>query len=200
MGDDNTTRITTLVEEGDRDLAVVTQSGKVVVGDMKGNDEAQAHKEDKGIEEEEILIQQSITKESRKDVEKSNQLSKVVQPLPKIPPPFPQRLKQKNEDEKALTDVESGELKFRVNEDEVTFNVCKSMKHPRDIHVVLTIDVIDEAVASVSHLMCMSEPLEAVIANYDEFEVQGYDEVVAGLPGLGEHSKTSLKLDIDLKN
>ncbi|KAK4707054.1 hypothetical protein R3W88_033393 [Solanum pinnatisectum] len=34
---------------------------------------------------------------------------------------------------RALVDVESGKLKFRVNEDEVTFNICKSMKHPSDI-------------------------------------------------------------------
>uniref|UniRef100_M1DCC9 mRNA expressed from retrotransposon-like gene n=1 Tax=Solanum tuberosum TaxID=4113 RepID=M1DCC9_SOLTU len=89
----------TLVEDGDRDLVVVTRSGKVVVGDMEGNDEAQAHEEDKGIEEEEILIQQSIAKESQKDLEKINTISKRVQPLPKIPPPFTQRLKKKNEDE-----------------------------------------------------------------------------------------------------
>ncbi|KAK4718125.1 hypothetical protein R3W88_016463 [Solanum pinnatisectum] len=101
---------------------------------------------------------------------------------------------------RALVDVESGELKFQVNEDEVTFNVCKSMKHPSDIHVVSTIDVIDEAVASVSHLMCLSEPLEAVFANYDEFEIQGYEEVVVALSGFGGYSKTPLKLDIDLKN
>ncbi|XP_049369334.1 uncharacterized protein LOC125834207 [Solanum verrucosum] len=79
----------------------------------------------------------------------------------------------------ALVDVESGELKFRVNEDEVTFNVQKLMKHPSDIHVVSMIDVIDKAVASVCHLMCMSELLEVVLTNYDETEVQGYDEVVA---------------------
>ncbi|XP_049381256.1 uncharacterized protein LOC125845766 [Solanum stenotomum] len=54
--------------------------------------------------------------------------------------------------ERVLVDVESRELKFRVNEDEVTFNVYKSMKHPGDIYVVSTVDVIDEAVASVSHL------------------------------------------------
>ncbi|XP_015167699.1 uncharacterized protein [Solanum tuberosum] len=100
---------------------------------------------------------------------------------------------------RALVDVESGELKFRVNEDEVTFNVCKSMKHPRDINIVSTIDVIDETVACVSHLMCMTEPLEAVLANYDESDVQGYNEVVAAFSGFGECSKTPLKLDIDLK-
>ncbi|KAK4737370.1 hypothetical protein R3W88_001067 [Solanum pinnatisectum] len=47
---------------------------------------------------------------------------------------------------RALVDVESGELKFWVNIDEVTFNVCKSMKHPCDIYVVSTVDVINEAV------------------------------------------------------
>ncbi|XP_049352644.1 uncharacterized protein LOC125817112 [Solanum verrucosum] len=74
------------------------------------------------------------------------------------------------------------------------------MKHPSDIHVVSTIDVNDEAVASLSHLMCMSEPLESVLANDDEFEVQGYKEVVAALLGMGNYSKTPLKLDIHPKN
>ncbi|XP_049365817.1 uncharacterized protein LOC125830680 [Solanum verrucosum] len=86
---------------------------------------------------------------------------------------------------RALVDVESGELKFQVNEDKVTFNVCKSMKHPSDSHVVSTVDVIDEGVASVSHLMCVSEPLEVVLSNYDEFKIQGYEKVVAALSGLG---------------
>ncbi|XP_049372686.1 uncharacterized protein LOC125837639 [Solanum verrucosum] len=86
---------------------------------------------------------------------------------------------------RALVDVENGELKFWVNEDEVTFNVCKSMKHPSHSHVISTVDVIDEVVASVSHLMCMSEPLEVVLANYDEFKIQDYEELVAALLGLG---------------
>ncbi|XP_049345416.1 uncharacterized protein LOC125809927 [Solanum verrucosum] len=86
---------------------------------------------------------------------------------------------------RALVNVESGDLKFRVKEDEVTFNVCKSMKQPSDIYMVSTIDVVDEAVASVSHLMCMSEPLEVLLANYNEFEIQGYEDVIAALSGLG---------------
>ena len=38
------------------------------------------------------------------------------------------------------------------------------MIHPNDILVISTSDVIDETVASLSHLMCMSEPLEPVLA------------------------------------
>ncbi|XP_049372515.1 uncharacterized protein LOC125837437 [Solanum verrucosum] len=78
---------------------------------------------------------------------------------------------------RALMDVESRKLKFRVNDDDVTFNIFKSMKQPSDIHVVSTEDVIDEAEESVSHLMRKNELLESMIANYDESEVQGYNEV-----------------------
>lgn len=55
------------------------------------------------------------------------------------------------------------------------------MKHPSDIYVVLTVDVIYEAADSVSHLVCMSAPLEVVLAKYDELNIQGYEEVVAAL-------------------
>ncbi|KAK4716341.1 hypothetical protein R3W88_014679 [Solanum pinnatisectum] len=74
------------------------------------------------------------------------------------------------------------------------------MKHPSDTHVVSMIDVIDEVVASLNHLMYISEPLEVVLANYDEAKVRGYDEVVATLSRLGTYSRNPLKLDIDLKN
>ncbi|XP_049348214.1 uncharacterized protein LOC125812788 [Solanum verrucosum] len=101
---------------------------------------------------------------------------------------------------RVLVDVESVKLNFWVNEEEVTFNVCKSMKQPSDIQVVSTIDVIEEAVASVSEMMFMGEPLEVVLSIYDETEVQGYDEVVASLSRLGAYPRNPLKLDIDLKN
>jgi len=100
----------------------------------------------------------------------------------------------------AIVDVDRGELKFCVNDEEVTFNVCKSMKQPCDIHVVLVIDVIDEAVASVSKVSCVSVSLVVVFLNYDGEEIQHYDEIVAALSGLGSYSKNPLKLDNDLKN
>ncbi|XP_015164023.1 uncharacterized protein [Solanum tuberosum] len=80
---------------------------------------------------------------------------------------------------RALVDVESGELKFWVNDDEVTFDVCKSMKHPSDIH---------------------ERTFEVVWANEIEFEVQSQDEVVAAFSSMERFTKTPMKLDIDLKN
>ncbi|KAK4707117.1 hypothetical protein R3W88_033331 [Solanum pinnatisectum] len=87
-------------ENGDRGLAMVTRSGNVAVGNVKGNDKAQIHEVDKGIEEDETPIQQSVAKELQAYVPKSPPMSKVEQPLPKVTPPFPQCLKNKNEDER----------------------------------------------------------------------------------------------------
>ncbi|XP_049391615.1 uncharacterized protein LOC125856074 [Solanum stenotomum] len=89
---------------------------------------------------------------------------------------------------RALVDVESGKLKFHANDDEVTFNIYKSMKQPSDIHVVSAEDVIDEAVASVSHLLRKNEPLESILANHDELEIQEYDEMIAALTVLGAYA------------
>ncbi|XP_049356983.1 uncharacterized protein LOC125821608 [Solanum verrucosum] len=72
---------------------------------------------------------------------------------------------------RALVDVESGESKFLVNDEDFTFNVCKSIKQPSDINVVSTLDVIDEAVTSVSEVFRVGKPLTIVLPNYDEDEV-----------------------------
>uniref|UniRef100_M1DTJ4 Integrase core domain containing protein n=1 Tax=Solanum tuberosum TaxID=4113 RepID=M1DTJ4_SOLTU len=51
-----------IMKNDDRELAVVTRSGNVAIGDVTGNEEAQVHQEDKGMEEDEAPIHQSITK------------------------------------------------------------------------------------------------------------------------------------------
>lgn len=101
---------------------------------------------------------------------------------------------------RALVDFESGKLKFHVNDDEVTFNISKSMKQPSYIHVLSIEDVIDEAVASVSHLLRKNETLGLILANQDKSEILEYDEMIAALTGLGAYARNPIKLDIDLKN
>lgn len=43
-----------------------------------------------------------------------------------------------------MVDIERGELKFKLNKEEVKFNICRSMNQPHDINVVSVIDVFDE--------------------------------------------------------
>ena len=38
------------------------------------------------------------------------------------------------ENTREFVDIKSGKLKFRVNDNEVSFNLCKSLKQPSDIH------------------------------------------------------------------
>ncbi|XP_049357580.1 uncharacterized protein LOC125822239 [Solanum verrucosum] len=90
---------TTLRANDDKNLVVVTQSGKVVVCNMKGNDGIQAHEEENPIQAPENH-KQSLAEELQKGKGKSTSTPKLVKPLPKINPSFPQRFKKINEDEK----------------------------------------------------------------------------------------------------
>ncbi|XP_055835124.1 uncharacterized protein LOC129903601 [Solanum dulcamara] len=44
------------------------------------------------------------------------------------------------------------------------------------------------------------EPLAAVIMNFNDDDIKGYDESVSALQGVGSHSYSPKKLDLDLKN
>lgn len=47
---------------------------------------------------------------------------------------------------RALVDVELGEIKFWVNNEEMSFNLCKFMKQPKDWKVISVIDMGDDEV------------------------------------------------------
>ncbi|XP_049399754.1 uncharacterized protein LOC125863800 [Solanum stenotomum] len=90
----------TPVEDIERELVVVTHSGKVEIGNVMEDEDPQKNKESQDVEEQELPIRQNFTKEPQEEAEQQVQVSKVMHPLPKIPPPFSQRLKKKNEEEK----------------------------------------------------------------------------------------------------
>ncbi|XP_049368213.1 uncharacterized protein LOC125833109 [Solanum verrucosum] len=88
------------MKDDDKGLVVVIRSVKVAIGNVMRNEDAQKHEEDNDMEEEELLTHQSIAKELQKEVEQHVQIPKVMQPLTKISPPFPQHLKKKKKDVK----------------------------------------------------------------------------------------------------
>ncbi|XP_015166234.1 uncharacterized protein [Solanum tuberosum] len=45
---------------------------------------------------------------------------------------------------RALVDMERGQMKFRLNNEEVTFNICRSMKHEYDLKSVSVVNHIEE--------------------------------------------------------
>ncbi|XP_016578924.1 uncharacterized protein LOC107876513 [Capsicum annuum] len=101
---------------------------------------------------------------------------------------------------RALVDVECGEIKFRVNNEEVSFNMCKSMKQSMDLQVISVIDVIDDEVANSVEMDLVNDPLVGVLWNFGSETVEECDEMVTSLMGLGSYTKNPVKLDLDLKN
>ena len=63
-----------------------------------------------------------------------------------------------------LIDVQKGELRLRVQEDEVTFSVFNAIKHPHDNDSCFRVDVIE---AIVSNQLGLSEPLKTSLTHED---------------------------------
>ena len=75
-----------------------------------------------------------------------------------------------------MIDVQKGELRLRVQEEEVTFKVFNDIKHPHDTDSCFRVDMLE---AIVSSQLVPSEPLETSLTHDDpsfceDETVQGY--------------------------
>ena len=65
---------------------------------------------------------------------------------------------------RAMIDVKKGELRLRVQEEEVTFNVFNAIKHSHDNDSCFKVDVLE---AIMSSQLGPSEPLETSLTHDD---------------------------------
>ena len=63
-----------------------------------------------------------------------------------------------------MVDVQRGELKLRVQEDEVKFNVFEAVRHPVESDTCFMVETVEAIVSSQSGL---TDPLEASLAQSD---------------------------------
>ncbi|XP_075076911.1 uncharacterized protein LOC142163514 [Nicotiana tabacum] len=104
---------------------------------------------------------------------------------------------------RALMYSEQNEIKFRVNDEEVTFQASKGMKLPHEYESISVIDVVDEVEDVVEMKMeeqCLGEALAAILVNFDGEDMEGYMESVNALEGLGSYTYAPEKLSLDLEN
>lgn len=102
---------------------------------------------------------------------------------------------------RALVDVETWSLKFRVNGEEISLNIDKELRRDEDFQVNTIIDVVDEVVQDLGELAFLEvDSMAAIMLNYMEKDENYYDEVVATMIVAGSHSKNLTKLNIDLKS
>lgn len=90
---------------------------------------------------------------------------------------------------KTLVYVECREIKFYLNDDEVSSNIFNSMKQPMNTQVVSIIDAIDGEVTNYTNLSLVDDPLVKVLF-LKKYEVEASDEVVAYLMGFGSYTTT----------
>lgn len=91
-------------------------------------------------------------------------------------------------------------MKVWVNNEQVSFNVCKSLKKPIYLQTVFIIDLIDDKVVNPLKFDFLSDLLVCILRNIENDEVEEYDKVVASFMGLGSYTKNPCKLDLNLKN
>lgn len=74
-----------------------------------------------------------------------------------------------------LVNVESGEIKLRVKNKVVYFNLCKFLKQPMDLEVVSIIDVIGDEVVNSMKVYFVNDPFVCFFWNLEKDEVEEYD-------------------------
>ncbi|XP_070044982.1 uncharacterized protein [Nicotiana tomentosiformis] len=83
---------------------------------------------------------------------------------------------------KALCDVKTVELTFRVGYEQVVFHVCKSMRQANINEVCSFVDLVtDVIVDDTSTMINVGDILEAVLLNFDDDEMDGLMECVNSL-------------------
>ncbi|XP_070003292.1 uncharacterized protein [Nicotiana sylvestris] len=92
--------------------------------------------------------------------------------------------------ERALIDCETGELKMRLNDEEITFNVQKSMRRPSEFANCSLIDAVDVIVETDDEMLTIEDPLAACLVNLNEVNGEELVEWVLALEGGGFWDRT----------
>ncbi|XP_070004563.1 uncharacterized protein [Nicotiana sylvestris] len=90
----------------------------------------------------------------------------------------------------ALIDCETGKLKMRLNDEEITFNVQKSIRRPSEFANCSLIDVVDVIVEADDETLTIEDPLAVCLVNVDEVNGEVLVEWVLALEGRGIWDRT----------
>ncbi|PHT35853.1 hypothetical protein CQW23_23553 [Capsicum baccatum] len=98
-----------------------------------------------------------------------------------------------------LIDMKDNELLFRINDEVVRFDICKTMKQPSDMNELSVADVHHEDTKALSiEKQPTVEPLSAVPLKVEHEDNEGYEELMSALIEI--ESYPPKKPDCELKN
>ena len=101
---------------------------------------------------------------------------------------------------RALVDIEKGQMKFWLNNEEATFNICRYMRQSCEVQFVSPISYKVESLSEVQIKNRLGvEALAAVIMNFESDFMEEYESLVAALDRGDVHFKPK-KLDLYMKH
>ncbi|XP_070007229.1 uncharacterized protein [Nicotiana sylvestris] len=86
---------------------------------------------------------------------------------------------------RALTDCETGELKMRLNDEVVIFNIQQSMRRHSEYANCSLVEAVDVILQEDDRTLTVKDPLEACLTNLEEMDGEGLAEWVMALEGRG---------------
>ncbi|XP_070016019.1 uncharacterized protein [Nicotiana sylvestris] len=86
---------------------------------------------------------------------------------------------------RALIDCETGELKMRLNDEEVIFNIQQSMRRPSKYANCFLVEAVDVILYEDDVTLTAKDPLEACLTILEEMDGEGLAEWVMALDGQG---------------
>ncbi|XP_009619539.2 uncharacterized protein [Nicotiana tomentosiformis] len=86
---------------------------------------------------------------------------------------------------RALIDYETGELKMRLNNEEIIFNVQQSMRRPSEFANYSLVEAVDVILQEEDETLNVKDLLEACSINLEEMDGEGLAEWVMALEGQG---------------
>ncbi|XP_070005918.1 uncharacterized protein [Nicotiana sylvestris] len=86
---------------------------------------------------------------------------------------------------RALIDCETMELKMRLNDEEVIFNVQQSMRRPSEYVNCSLVEAVEVILQEEDVTLTTKDPLEACLINLEEMDGEGLAEWVMALEGQG---------------
>ncbi|XP_019239591.1 PREDICTED: uncharacterized protein LOC109219587 [Nicotiana attenuata] len=86
---------------------------------------------------------------------------------------------------RALIDCETGELKMRLNDKEVIFNVQQSMRRPSEYANCSLVEAVDVIMHEDDKILNANDPVGACLTNLDEMDGEGLAEWVMEIEGQG---------------
>ena len=99
-----------------------------------------------------------------------------------------------------LVDMLKGQMKFRLNSEEVTFNICRSMRQSGDLQSVSDIFYRVEESSEVEIKERLGvETLTVVIINFDRDGIDEYESLVVALDRGNVHFKPK-KFELDMQH